>query len=375
MKAKHLVAGALWCSLCGGLPARAQFVPGHIFVTDVPHDGCIDPKFGSDRIWEIDPLTGDISVFVQLSFEQCGALTGLVFTPDGTRLRAAAAATSRILEFDSQGNFTVVLDSDDGISGPAGGNNVAYDAQGNFYVVNTGSRTLMRFPAEGGPGTVLADFYDGIRHWAAMAVALDGDVYLCPGGNGGVVETTYYLLRFAPPDWEVSLFDFYPPPGIDPVAVTADRSGYVYARWTGAGEVVLRYRAGDATSSDVLVSKLSGYIYLTMSPDQRHLYALNAWNGYRVLAIDVRDGSLTTLAEWGPMNIVGPGIAVASKPGAPEDFDLDGDADLVDFAWLDTCLTGPDAMMDPGCGLCDLDGDTDIDWADVRLFQLGFSDP
>ncbi len=75
-----------------------------------------------------DPQTGEVSLFVELPSEQCGIIWGLAFTPDGSRLRASLYQTHQIVEFDSAGNMSVILDADDGIMSPSGSNNLADEA-------------------------------------------------------------------------------------------------------------------------------------------------------------------------------------------------------------------------------------------------------
>ncbi len=360
-----LVGVSLW--VVGA--TRAEFVPGHIFVVQRTDTFCLhQPQNGPEKIWEIDPLTGDVSLFLELP--ECVHLTSLAFAPDGTRLRGSALMPNQILEFDSEGNISVALDSSDGIASPEGGNNIAYDTGGNFYVTNAGTATLMRFPAEGGPGTVIADWCDGVRDWTAIGFAADGDLYLCPGGNGCVAGHNR-LLRFTPLDWEVSVFVAYPP-NVIPAALAADRSGFVYVHRSGTGfNDLARYRAGDSGSLEVLASP-GGAMRLTMSPDQTRVYVYNAIPGTRVLAVDVRDGSVTVVAELFEMAFGG-GIAVVPFRVPPGDFDLDSDVDLDDFAAFKACVTGPGGLMEPGCGLGDLDIDLDIDLADLGLLQLSFT--
>jgi cytochrome c peroxidase len=50
------------------------------------------------------------------------------------------------------------------------------------------------------------------------------------------------------------------------------------------------------------------------------------------------------------------------------DFDLDGDSDLADFAILQLCFTGPDAMRTEECEPIDRDGDEDVDLEDFGAF-------
>lgn len=346
---------------------RGEFVPGHIYVSEVPNTFCADPGEPNDRIWQIDPESGDAILFAQLP--DCRHVTGLTFTPDGTRLRASALVTSEILEFDSEGNFTVALDADDGIAGPRGANNIAYDAEGNFYVVNAGTSTLMRFPSDGGRGTVLADWNDGIRSRGNIAFAADGDLYLSPGGDGAAAGDDY-VLRFHPPGWEVSLFDSF---GLNttPGSVSADRSGYVYVR--DSHDNIFRYVAGDPATREVLTSEIKGGVAFTIAPDHRRLLARVVYSVVRIGSIDVQDGGLEILGEL-PLGIINTnGIAVVPYPFVPGDFDLDGAVDLTDFARFDECFSGPNALMEPGCGLCDLDRDVDVDMGDLGQFQLAIT--
>jgi hypothetical protein len=57
------------------------------------------------------------------------------------------------------------------------------------------------------------------------------------------------------------------------------------------------------------------------------------------------------------------------------DFDSDEDVDLRDFYFFDECVTngGPGVEAGPGCLWADLDGDGDVDFADMGLFQLAFT--
>jgi hypothetical protein len=51
------------------------------------------------------------------------------------------------------------------------------------------------------------------------------------------------------------------------------------------------------------------------------------------------------------------------------DFDRDGDVDLADFGYLQSCLTGSlQVVTDPACSPADLDGDRHVDWKDLDLF-------
>lgn len=58
------------------------------------------------------------------------------------------------------------------------------------------------------------------------------------------------------------------------------------------------------------------------------------------------------------------------------DADNDGDIDLMDYASLAACLTGPDAgTVDPGCNMFDFKVDGDVDLRDVGALFTTFTGP
>ncbi len=54
------------------------------------------------------------------------------------------------------------------------------------------------------------------------------------------------------------------------------------------------------------------------------------------------------------------------------DLDGDGDVDAADLAAFAGCMSGPGNAAGPGCSPADLDGDTDVDLADFAQVQRGF---
>ena len=116
---------------------RAEFVPGRLYVAG-DLGWCPTPDLHSDGgILEFDPLTGDCRVFARLPEELCSRLGGMTFTPDNSRLRVSAYNQNSILEIDGEGNVSVALGPEDGISSPLGGNNIAYGPNGDFFVGNS----------------------------------------------------------------------------------------------------------------------------------------------------------------------------------------------------------------------------------------------
>jgi len=69
------------------------------------------------------------------------------------------------------------------------------------------------------------------------------------------------------------------------------------------------------------------------------------------------------------------------QPVLVGDFDTDGDFDLRDFHWLQSCFTGPvdeelgPVNLFPGCEWVDFDGDRDVDVTDAALFHDLFMGP
>ncbi len=58
----------------------------------------------------------------------------------------------------------------------------------------------------------------------------------------------------------------------------------------------------------------------------------------------------------------------------PGDFDLDGDVDVDDFAYLADCLMGPEVTPAPDCECTDLTTDSDVDMQDFLGFQGFFAE-
>jgi hypothetical protein len=64
-----------------------------------------------------------------------------------------------------------------------------------------------------------------------------------------------------------------------------------------------------------------------------------------------------------------------AQTAAMYDFDLDGDVDQSDFAYVQGCLVGQGATMLDGCAAADLDCDNDVDFRDLRFFEFCASGP
>jgi len=166
-----------------GIPAWGDFFPGYIFVSDPTGKQCTFPEqYGWDQIWEIDPETGEVTLFAELTYEDCGFVAGLIFTPDGSRLRVAQVYKHRMLELDSEGKFTVLYDQYDGIAAPFGYNSMAYAPDGSFFVSVQGA--ILRFPTGSESAKVFADDSQQFLDFGSIAIdPLNGDLYF--GSNFG----------------------------------------------------------------------------------------------------------------------------------------------------------------------------------------------
>jgi sugar lactone lactonase YvrE len=281
-----------------GAAARADFIPGHIYVGEPNVDGCFNPFAPNDRVWDVDPVTGQSQVFAEVPDALCGVMRGLTFTPDGSKLRAGIWLGSKVLEIDGSGNVTQVLGSADGIAGPNGSNDLAYAANGDFYVANEFTRNILKFPAAGGPGEVFADLFDGITSGGNLGFAPNGDLYW--GEDGG--DT---ILRFDP-SGQGQVFG---PPlgGIDTLTVSS--SGDVYVGIHNG--TVARFTAGNPGSLEFLTPPFysGGFAAMTFSPDESLLYIASLNTVYSVDPGTGGVGVVASVPVFGPW--FGTGIAVA----------------------------------------------------------------
>ncbi|HEY3245559.1 MAG TPA: hypothetical protein VGM03_19625, partial [Phycisphaerae bacterium] len=251
-------------------------VPGHLYIASAPPAPCGHPDGFNDRIYDVDPVTGLWQIFTIIPNGLCGIISGLAFTPDGTRLRTANYWTSQILEIDGDGNVTAVLGPPQGIAGPDGNNGLAYDAAGDFFVAN--SAEILDFPAAGGTAIVFAS---PVLAPSSLAFAPNGDLYA--GHIDGVT-------RFAPDGTGTPFAPFLG------ALVDVNQSGDAFIL---AASGLYRYPGGDPNMQMLLTPRGflgTGDVSMALSPDEQSLYVAN---GGRLWSVDVGSGALTLLINSG----------------------------------------------------------------------------
>ena len=337
------------------------FIGGHVFVSELESEACYR---GNNWILEIDPRTGKSWRIADIQDGLC-VNNGLAFTPDGKRLRVANFRGSTVMEFDAHGNGVVIYDRDDGISAPTGQNSLAYDAFGNFYVSNRGTLQILKFPVDGGPATVFADFDDGIVAGASLAFAPNGDLFVADGDSA--------VLRITP-EGDATVFEEFDG-RITTTTIGFDSAGNLFlgVQVGGPEDKIYRYDAGLVENKRLLISGLhtAGRFALTVAPDQRDLYVVDRRGVY---AIDAQDGTKRVLFEFpsGEYHTSGGlGIAVFI-PAGRGDLNCDGSLDLADVEPFIVALLDAEKYKQkyPDCDIkrADITLDGSVDLLDVEPF-------
>jgi hypothetical protein len=268
----------------------AEFVPGRVYVAY----GRREPCGPAPRILEFDPSTGSSREFYVGSNECFRGIGGLTFTPDGQGLRASDGYFNRILEIDGDASSRVVLDAGDGINLPGSSRGLEFGSAGDFFVVNYGSRQILRFPAGGASGEVFASVPD----LGPIAAGPFGSLYY---GN----DLDREITRFSS-EGEGTPFDLLPS-GHAVESISTNSAGDLFVLSTGG---VYRYLAGDPTSRTLLVPSLSGQNgTIALSPDGTQLYVVRS---FYLHTVDARSGALIDRDTLPFINDLAPwaGIAV-----------------------------------------------------------------
>ena len=263
------IAVALLAVASLAAPARAQFVPGDLYVSDG----------WNHHIYRVEPGKWKVTTFADASDGLDGP-SGLLFSRQGTLL-CSSFYNSEILEFDSQGNGSVLYDSSDGLVGPFGENGLAYDAAGDLYVSDYVAQNILRFPAGGGAATVFADSADGIYYPDGLAFAANGDLYVAN-------RNTYTVLKIDATG-SASVFDML---FDDPYGIVIRGNGDIYVA-TYTTPSIYRYPGGDPAQRYVLATMTAGgNPGMALSLDETSLYYTSNGSG-SLTVIDADSGAKT----------------------------------------------------------------------------------
>ncbi|MBI5866592.1 MAG: hypothetical protein HZB38_19165 [Planctomycetes bacterium] len=294
---RHFILLLMFCLSPFAEPAFADFIPGRLYVS-----GSAGPcdEGPNQAVFEFDPVTRESRMFAQLPEEICGFMTGLAFTPDGSRLRASVWDSSSIVEIDGDGSISVAYDHTDGLAGPYGSNNLLYDDDGDLYVVNSGADTILRFPQDAGPPEVFATGADGVIFAGPLARAGNNQVYY---GAQSIRDPIY---RISGPG-QSEIFDWLPG-DMRLSSMVSDAAGNLFVL---ANRAIFRYDSGDPTTRRQLTTfgGTPGDTVITISPDGRVLYAAL---GSGMYAINPSTGGSEFLGTvTNPTHEIGWGLAVA----------------------------------------------------------------
>lgn len=256
--------------------ARAEFIPGQVFVAEFAREACHGPfdLYPGDRIWRINPETGEKFLFAALDEEACGSITDMIFTPDATRLRVAQYVKNRILEFDSDGNYTILYDVSDGIFAPTSANCMTFDAQGNFYV--SVFHSILKFAANSQTREVYASNINDPFIGESGPIAFDSLGYLYYTNDGGGGQPARMLQFSAPNSRVVFQTSFMTTPN----SLQGDSCGHLFVayrqgpKYPGV-EMISRFQNGDPATESVLIEGASSLGFsprIALDPTQTILY-------------------------------------------------------------------------------------------------------
>lgn len=356
-------ASTLWCAAAAG---QSEFTPDHVFRPDRQGKGCLldDPEF----VWEVSPRSGYAVEFADRNDGLCGP-TGMIFSPDGTRLRVANSTGNTIMDFQPDGTGVVVYEARDGISRPGRNNGMTFDRQGNFFVLSEGSLRIIKFPLDQRLPQIFADQSDGIVRSGGLVADAAGNLYL---------GQSRYLLRFTPTG-EVSVFDDFGTTNFTIRTLAIDDAGDLYAgvSWWPAHDRIYRYENADPSRRSLVIEgeeNTWGDFTITMSPNPNELYQ-GAFG--QLYAIDVETGVRRLVpipSPGGNRRVDNNGLAVYIPPRAG-DLNYDKVVGLADFVLFAECLAGPGVSDPPhSCpdqrfSAADLTDDGDVDAEDFARFQ------
>ncbi|MBL8881035.1 MAG: hypothetical protein JNG88_18115 [Phycisphaerales bacterium] len=227
-----------------------------------------------------------------------------------------------MIEFDAAGNGAVILTGANGLTGPFGGNCLAWDTLGRFFVINEyGFQALLRYEYASRNPLVLADWQDGLRGGGGIIVDRNGDVLVA----------SRFLQRVTP-DGEVSVIDPYFGSNGFPFArsvaidrrhnrlyVAADHGVFPRGR-------IHRYRGFDPGTREMILTgfrPLDTAITIVLSNDDAELLIVDESNLYSVNVETLEQRVLFTApVEPEFARLLGRGMVIAKAP-KPGDMNCD----------------------------------------------------
>jgi len=346
--------------LTGPVIAQTSFTRGHIFVAVKEPEAC---DFGG-REWivEIEPNTGDSWVFADSDDGLC-VVSGLRFTPDGTKLLAANAGHLSpvsdggwIQAFNPDGSSEIILDQNDGLARPYGANALAFSMEGNLYLLTGHNFNLLKLSGSSGSATVFADASDGVDSRGALDFAPNGDLFY---GRGDAI------LRFSP-NGVSQPFDI-----AGHMSLVVDQMGNIFAAGGGS---VFRYDCENALSEHTIATDFSPFAAaLAVSPDGRTVYLGSIGSVYGIDAVSGSPLLEVDLSYLTNFIVFSAGMTVFA-PWVFGDVDADGDVDLLDASTIQSCH-GWAVTNDCRCIPSDLNKDNEIGLLDWQDFVIAMSGP
>ena len=271
------VAGAVLLA-CSTLASAQTFEPGDVYV-----GSC------GGNVYRYEPATGAVSLFASTPGD---CATGIGFNGPNSML-VLKFVGNEVVQFDSAGNGTVVLDASDGLLGPYGQNAVAIDGLGRLYFGNSDNGTIVRSAGDYSGAVTFADYSDGIGRPEGLAFSAGGDLFVANRGTSG------QILRITP-DGTASVFDTVAEQEFYSIAIR--NNGDLYAA-SNTGSIY-RYGSGLVSKRVLLTRVVPSQPSIAFNDSGSRLYQAG---GTELRRIDPDTGEQTLLATF-PEDVLGIGV-------------------------------------------------------------------
>ena len=300
------VAGAVLLA-CSTLASAQTFEPGDVYV-----GSC------GGNVYRYEAATGQVSLFASTPGD---CATGIGFNGPNSML-VLKFIGNEVVQFDSAGNGTVVLDASDGLLGPYGQNAVAIDRLGRLYFGNSDNGTIVRTAGDYSGAAAFADFSDGIGRPEGLAFSAGGDLFVANRDTSG------QILRITP-DGTASVFDTVAEQEFYSIAIR--NNGDLYAA-SNTGSIY-RYGGGLVSNRVLLTRVVPSQPSIAFNDSGSRLYQTG---GTELRRIDPDTGEQFALATF-PEDVIGIGV-VPPKRFRPGDI------------YVGSCADGAVYRVDPASG-------------------------